>query len=102
MRFVIVDGAGLAGLDRSESAGPRANIAQQHKRGGAAAPAFATIGAARCFADGMQTVLLHRCPGFAVMRLTAEILPYPDRHTYSIRQVRVFLNRNNGSHVQRK
>jgi hypothetical protein len=46
----------------AEAAGAGADVAQNHKRGGAAAPAFAHVGAVGALADRMQVVVLY---GFA-------------------------------------
>ena len=48
-----------AGLDRAEAAGARADVAQDHEGGGAAAPALADVRAARLFADGVEILVAH-------------------------------------------
>ena len=56
----------FAAGDGAESAGTRANIAQDHEGGGAVFPAFAHIGAARAFADGVQIERAHRALQFLI------------------------------------
>ena len=51
-----VELGGPAGLDRAEITGPRADVAQDHHRGGAAGPAFAEVRALRALADRVQPV----------------------------------------------
>src|ERR1700683_2281030 len=47
---------GLAGLDVAEAAAPRAGVAEDHERGGAALPALADVGAGGLLADGVQVL----------------------------------------------
>jgi hypothetical protein len=55
-----------AGLDRAEIARARADVAQDHQRGGAARPAFADVRATCALADGVELVLLHHTEGRVV------------------------------------
>src|SRR5579872_2905135 len=52
--LVKIDGERRAFLDRAEAAAPRADVSENHKRGGATIPAIADIRAGGTFADSMQ------------------------------------------------
>ena len=52
--------ARVAGVDRAEAAGARADLAHQHDRGGAGVPALADVRALGFLADRRQPVLAHR------------------------------------------
>src|SRR5208282_3488439 len=59
-RFVFIRRpSGFAGGNRAEAAGARANIAENHEGGGAMLPAFAHVGAAGRFANGMKVKGTH-------------------------------------------
>src|SRR5690606_24637057 len=56
-RFVDVRRQWLAVRDVAERAAPRTDVAEDHEGRGAAAEAFADIGAGGFFADGMQLIV---------------------------------------------
>src|SRR3546814_625917 len=53
-RLQRVDGAGATKADIAKRAAARADVAQDHKGGGAVAEAFGQVGAGGFFADGVQ------------------------------------------------
>jgi len=53
-RFVFVETIRMPGLDSTETAVAGADIAEDHKRGCASAPALADVRAVRTLADGME------------------------------------------------
>ncbi len=57
--FAEIKLGGASGLDRTEIAGARADVAEDHHRGGAARPAFAEVGALRALADGVEFMRVH-------------------------------------------
>jgi hypothetical protein len=52
-RFVLIMFIGAAGFYGAKGTGAGTHIAQDHKGGGACAPAFAHIGAIAAFANGV-------------------------------------------------
>src|SRR5690606_37425317 len=58
-RLEGVDGAGASGGDRAEPAGAGAGVAEDHERGGAAAPAVPDVRAVGLLAHGMEFLLAH-------------------------------------------
>ena len=53
-RLIVIDRQRSALLHRAESAAARADVAEDHERGGAAVPALADVGAGGALADRMQ------------------------------------------------
>ena len=53
-RLVVIHRQRRAFLHGAEAAAARADVAQNHERGGAVVPAFAHVGAGGAFADGVQ------------------------------------------------
>ena len=62
--------------DRAVRAGARADVAENHERGGAVVPAFADVRAARFLADRVQVQLAHQ-------RLEAQVVGRPGARTFS-------------------
>ena len=59
-RLVGVGEQRLAFADRAERAAARADLAEDHERGGAGAPALEDVRAARFLADGVQRQIVHQ------------------------------------------
>ena len=75
----------LARRNRAKSAGARADIAQNHESGGAVLPAFAHVGAARGFADGVKIERAHDALEVLVAFAAKEFDAQPVRARVSLR-----------------
>ncbi len=62
----------LAGRYRAKAARAGADVAEDHECGGAMFPAFAHVGAARAFTDGMQAKRAHQALELLVIRSAEE------------------------------
>src|SRR5579862_4415764 len=63
----------------AKAAGARANIAEDHEGGGAMLPAFAHVGAARAFADGVEVKRAHDALQFMIIGTTEKFDAQPGR-----------------------
>src|SRR5690606_18620472 len=68
----------------TESARPRADVAEDHERGGARAPAFAHVGAVAALADRVQLVLAHDLAHLAIVLAGGQFHPQPLRPPLSL------------------
>ena len=59
-RLVGIGGERLPFADRAEGAAARADLAEDHEGGGAGAPAFENVRAARFLADGVERQIVHQ------------------------------------------
>ena len=62
-RLVVFERLRRALVDRAEAARPRADVAEDHERGGAAGVALGPVGAAGVLADRLQPQLVAAGPG---------------------------------------
>ncbi len=72
-----IDLARHAGLDVAESAGPRADVAEDHHRRVLLGPALADIGAGGLFAHGVEPEPAHQLAGFVVALADRGLDPDP-------------------------
>lgn len=86
-RFVFVGRAnGLARRDSAESAGASADVSQDHEGGRAMFPAFAHVGAASGFTDGMEIEGAHDALEVVIFFAAKEFNAKPVRARVGIRQ----------------
>ena len=87
--FAEVEFRGAAGLDGAEITGARADVAEDHHRGGAAGPAFAEVRALRALADGVELVFIHEGADGLVAGAAGEFGAEPGRFTRGVHEGRV-------------
>ena len=69
----------LAAGHGAKAAGARADVAEDHEGGGAVLPAFAHVGAARAFADGVQVERAHDALQFLIIWAAEKFHAQPGR-----------------------
>ncbi len=78
--FFFIGGADrFAGRHRAEAASAGANVAEDHEGGSAVLPAFAHVGTARGFADGVEIVGAHDALEILIALAAEEFHPEPIR-----------------------